>query len=66
MDTVLVKEYRADILECVHNGHICIVNEQGSIQAYAGDPEYIAFTRSSAKPMQAIPPSVAGLLTIMG
>ncbi|MGV2643940.1 asparaginase, partial [Clostridium perfringens] len=53
MDTVLVNEYRADILECVHNGHICIVNEQGSVQAYAGDPEYVAFTRSSAKPMQA-------------
>lgn len=61
MDTVLVKEYRADILECVHNGHICIVNEQGSIQAYAGDPEYVAFTRSSAKPMQAIPSIRGGL-----
>ncbi|MGG3506044.1 asparaginase [Paenibacillus lautus] len=61
MDTVLVNEYRADILECVHNGHICIVNEQGSVQAYAGDPEYVAFTRSSAKPMQAIPSIRGGL-----
>ncbi|MEJ9222143.1 asparaginase [Paenibacillus glucanolyticus] len=61
MDTVLVKEYRADIVECVHNGHICIVNDEGAVQAYAGDPEYVAFTRSSAKPLQAIPSIRSGL-----
>lgn len=61
MDTVLVKEYRANIVECVHNGHICIVDEQGKVQAYAGDPDYIVFTRSSAKPLQAIPSIRGGL-----
>lgn len=29
METVLVKEYRADIMECVHKGHICVVNGMG-------------------------------------
>ncbi|MFB4321324.1 asparaginase [Priestia sp. BR_2] len=66
MDTVLVKEYRADILECVHNGHICVVNEQGKVEAYAGDPDYVAFTRSSAKPMQAIPSIRGGLVDHYG
>lgn len=55
METVLVKEYRADVMECAHSGHICIVNEEGKVEAYAGDPNYITFTRSSAKPLQAIP-----------
>ncbi|WP_054956878.1 asparaginase [Paenibacillus dakarensis] len=55
METKLVKEYRADIMECAHSGHICIVNEEGKVEAYAGDPEYVTFTRSSAKPLQAIP-----------
>lgn len=55
METMLVKEYRADVMECAHSGHICIVNEEGKVYAYAGDPYYVTFTRSSAKPLQAIP-----------
>lgn len=55
METMLVKEYRADVMECAHSGHICIVNEEGKVEAYAGDPNYVTFTRSSAKPLQAIP-----------
>ncbi|WP_082112378.1 asparaginase [Paenibacillus sp. DMB20] len=55
MDSVLIKEYRAGVTECVHSGHIAIVDELGKVKAYADDPEYVAFTRSSAKPLQAIP-----------
>ncbi|MGM1047450.1 MAG: asparaginase [Bacillota bacterium] len=55
METVLVKEYRADVMECSHSGHICIVNDEGKVKAFAGDPHYVTFTRSSAKPLQAIP-----------
>lgn len=55
METMLVKEYRANIMECAHSGHICIVNEEGNVEAYVGDPNYVTFTRSSAKPLQAIP-----------
>ena len=61
METVLVREYRADIMECAHSGHICIVNEEGKVKACAGDPQYVTFTRSSAKPLQAIPAIRAGL-----
>lgn len=36
--------------------------EWGGIEAYVGDPHYVAFTRSSAKPLQAIPAIRAGLV----
>ncbi len=61
-EVTLVKEFRSDILECAHSGHISIVNEQGEVVFSAGDPEYRAFTRSSAKPFQAIPAVRAGII----
>lgn len=57
----LVKEYRANIVECTHSGHICIVNDEGKVKAFTGDPHYVTFTRSSAKPLQAIPAIRANL-----
>jgi L-asparaginase II len=61
-DTLLIQEYRADILECVHRGHISVVDENGRVVKYAGDPHYVAFTRSAAKPIQAIPGIRAGIV----
>ncbi|WP_410512356.1 asparaginase [Paenibacillus sp. BR2-3] len=55
METVLVREYRAEVIECVHSGHIAIVGEGGQLKGYAGDPGFVSFTRSAAKPLQAIP-----------
>lgn len=55
MESLLIKEYRAGIMECAHSGHIAVVDEEGRVKAFAGDPGYTAFTRSSAKPLQAIP-----------
>lgn len=66
MDTVLVKEFRANQLECIHRGSISIVNNEGKVIQYAGDPHYIAFTRSSAKPIQAIPGVRAGIIEHYG
>ncbi|MNX13258.1 L-asparaginase II [compost metagenome] len=60
-EVVLVREFRAGILECAHSGHIGIVNEKGDVVYSAGDPDFVAFTRSSAKPFQAIPAIRAGL-----
>ncbi|WP_433944092.1 asparaginase [Paenibacillus sp. SN-8-1] len=61
-EVVLVQEFRAGILECAHSGHISIVNEKGDVVYSAGDPDFVAFTRSSAKPFQAIPAIRAGLI----
>lgn len=55
MEDILVNEYRAEILECTHRGHIAVVDEHGRVIFSAGDPQFVAFTRSSAKPFQAIP-----------
>ncbi|WP_339322372.1 asparaginase [Paenibacillus sp. FSL W8-0194] len=54
MEPVLIKEYRAGIMECSHHGHICVVDDRGKTSAYAGDPDFVTFTRSAAKPLQAI------------
>ncbi|GGH38939.1 asparaginase [Paenibacillus segetis] len=66
MDTLLIQEFRGGLLECVHRGHISIVNEEGRVVKYAGDPHYVAFTRSSAKPIQAIPGIRAGIIESFG
>ncbi|KGE20959.1 asparaginase [Paenibacillus wynnii] len=55
METVLVREYRAELIECIHSGHIAIVGVDGKLKGYAGDPGFVSFTRSAAKPLQAIP-----------
>ncbi|QOS81097.1 asparaginase [Paenibacillus sp. JNUCC31] len=59
--TLLIKEYRADVMECAHYGHISITDENGNVVYSAGDPHFRAFTRSSAKPFQAIPGIRAGI-----
>lgn len=65
--TALVEEYRGGVLENVHYGAICVVDEKGSAVHKAGNPEHITFLRSAAKPFQAIPamkrriPDVYGL-----
>ncbi len=50
----LSEEYRADILECVHHGMVCVV-DAGGIAACAGDPDWSCFYRSTSKPVQALP-----------
>lgn len=58
---LLIKEYRAGVMECAHYGHISITDENGNIVYSAGDPHFRTFTRSSAKPFQAIPGIRAGI-----
>ncbi|CAM3030889.1 asparaginase [Paenibacillus sediminis] len=66
MESILVKEYRGGTLECAHMGHISIVGEDGNIVSSAGDPHFVAFTRSSAKPFQAIPGIRGGIIEHYG
>lgn len=63
---LLIKEYRAGVMECAHYGHISITDEYGRIVYSAGDPHFRAFTRSSAKPFQAIPGIRAGIASYYG
>jgi len=51
----LVNEYRSDVLDLVHFGHLVIVNEASNVIFKVGDPDVITFYRSSSKPVQALP-----------
>lgn len=46
---------RGQIVESVHYGSIAIVDSNGTMIASHGDPQAVAFLRSSAKPFQALP-----------
>lgn len=61
MEEILVEEYRGDLLECVHRGYICCVDEHGQVLYSIGDPNFVTYMRSSAKPIQAIPLIKRGL-----
>jgi len=50
-----VRVLRGQLTECIHHGHLVVVNEQGDILHSAGEPTYVTYARSTAKPLQAIP-----------
>ncbi len=46
---------RGNIVEAVHKGSIAVVDSNGKLIASYGDPNMVAFLRSSGKPFQALP-----------
>jgi L-asparaginase II len=46
---------RGDIVESIHFGAIAVVEASGRLAAWHADPGLVTFTRSSAKPLQALP-----------
>jgi L-asparaginase II len=46
---------RGDIVESLHFGAIAVSAADGKLVAWYGDPGLVTFTRSSAKPFQALP-----------
>src|SRR4030043_815058 len=46
---------RGDIVESLHFGAIAVMEASGRMAAWYADPELVTFTRSSAKPFQALP-----------
>ena len=46
---------RGNLIESVHHGSIAVVDSNGKLISSHGDPQAVAFLRSSAKPFQAIP-----------
>lgn len=51
----LLEVTRGRVVEAVHYGSITVVDSHGKLIASYGDPDTVAFLRSSAKPFQAIP-----------
>jgi L-asparaginase II len=56
----LVETCRGGTTECVHFGAIAVTGAHGQVLAHAGDPHWITFTRSTLKPLQALPFVQAG------
>jgi L-asparaginase II len=46
---------RGHIVESIHYGAAAVVDAEGNLLAWLGDPQTLTFMRSSAKPFQAIP-----------
>jgi len=46
---------RGKIVESIHYGAIAVVDINGKLVAWMGDPQAVTFLRSSAKPFQALP-----------
>jgi L-asparaginase II len=46
---------RGQIVESIHYGAIAVVDSRSKLLASLGDPQTVAFLRSSAKPFQALP-----------
>ncbi len=52
---VLLEEYRGELLDVVHHGIICVVDEKGDTVYSVGDTDREIFYRSASKPYQVIP-----------
>ena len=52
---MLVENVRGSIVESRHEVHVAVVDVAGKLVARAGDPDFVTFWRSAAKPFQAQP-----------
>jgi L-asparaginase II len=52
---VLAKVIRGETVESIHRGHLIVIDGEGQVLLSAGDPDTVTFTRSAAKPFQAMP-----------
>ena len=50
----LVYSYRGPLKDLSYSGSAAVVNSEGTLLWYCGDPQRIVYLRSSAKPMQAM------------
>ncbi|MGH8472239.1 MAG: asparaginase [Gammaproteobacteria bacterium] len=46
---------RGEVVENVHYGSVAVVSGDGGLLCHVGDPHFLTFTRSTLKPLQAMP-----------
>src|SRR6478752_823875 len=51
----LAEVLRGSAVESLHLGSVAVVDRRGNVLHHAGDPRVLTFTRSSLKPLQALP-----------
>src|SRR6266536_4581322 len=49
----LVRVFRSGLEESVHLGDVAVVDAEGTLVSFAGDPRVALYARSSMKPLQA-------------
>src|SRR2546425_8771563 len=52
---MLVELRRGSVVESRHAVHVAVVDAEGRLVAHAGNPDFVTFWRSAAKPFQALP-----------
>ncbi|MFQ5703720.1 MAG: asparaginase [Gemmatimonadales bacterium] len=55
MTELTVESTRGDIVESVHRVSVAVVTDSYDLMAHSGDPDLVTFSRSAAKPFQALP-----------
>ncbi|MCR4426837.1 MAG: asparaginase [Firmicutes bacterium] len=60
MSCPLVSVIRGDLVESVHRGDVAVVDAAGALLYSVGDPDYVTYWRSSAKPIQVLPIIASG------
>lgn len=66
MSEILAEVYRNKTVESVHYGSIVVVDKEGTVQYYCGDPEQVTFSRSSAKAFQFLAVHESGAIKRFG
>ena len=51
----VVEVMRGPVVESAHRVHVAVVDADGALRAFSGDPDRVTFWRSAAKPIQALP-----------
>lgn len=62
----LAYTYRGNLVDFVHYGDIAVTDKEGKLIYKVGDSERMAFSRSSAKPLQMIPVIESGAIKHFG
>jgi L-asparaginase II len=57
---------RGSVAESRHRVHVAVVDAEGQLRAWAGDPDLVSFIRSAAKPFQALAVEDGGALERFG
>lgn len=57
---ILAKVIRGETVESIHRGHLVVLDGDGKEVFALGNPDFVTFFRSAAKPLQAIPFLLSG------
>jgi L-asparaginase II len=61
-----VEQRRGGVTETVHRVHVAVMDGDGRLVGRAGDPDFVTFWRSAAKPFQAMPLLTDGVVDRFG